>query len=156
MGIPITVQEFLEQANVSYDVIPHAYSNCSTEAAAAAHVPEDKLAKCVVLEDDDGYVVAVVPSTHRVDLDVLGRYMGRKLRLASQLELSELFFDCKLGAVPPLGMAYGCDTIIDDDLMRCGEIWFEAGDHTDLVHVSGQGFRRLMQEADAMHFSHPS
>ena len=65
----------------------------------------DQLAKGVVLEDDKGYVMAVVPSTHKIDMTILDRYLGRNLELATETELCQLFHDCEVGAIPPIGSA---------------------------------------------------
>jgi Ala-tRNA(Pro) deacylase len=58
--------------------------------------------------------------------------------------------------VPPLGQAYGVPVIWDDALSACPDIYFEAGDHRDLVHMSGQAFRTLMANADHARISHPA
>ena len=38
----------------------------------------------------------------------------------------------------------GIPTLIDDSLLRMPDLYFEAGDHRDLVHVSGCAFRALL------------
>ena len=51
------------------------------------------------------------------------------------------------GAVPPIGDAYGLEVIFDDCLNECGDVYFEAGDHMDLVRVGAIDFRDLMGNA---------
>jgi len=80
------------------------------ETAAAAHMPGDRLAKTVLLEDDEGHVAAVLPTTHAVRLWDLWVKTGRHLVLAREIELRELFKDCDVGALPPVCMAYGMKT----------------------------------------------
>lgn len=153
MAISITLKEYLDQSDVNYDVLPHPYSSSSMQTAQAAHVPGQQIAKAVLLEDDDGYLLAVVPATHRVELGILRRQLNRELWLASEGELADLFHDCALGAVPPLGRAYGFDMVVDDCLTDCSEVYFEAGDHMELVHVDGRSFNTLMAEAETGRFS---
>ena len=153
MGIAITIKEFLDQENIYYDLVEHPYSRCSMESAEAAHIPGDQLAKCVVLGDDEGYLLAVVPATHKIDLGLLERYLGRKLSLATESEIYKLFYDCEIGAVPALGQAYGYDTIMDDRLMDCEDIYFEAGDHVELVHLTGEEFQAIMANTEHAQFS---
>ena len=43
--------------------------------------------------------------------------------------------------------AGGVEVIFDDRLSECEEIYFEAGDHIGLVHVSTVAFRSLMGKA---------
>lgn len=154
MSIAITLQEYLDNENIVFDLVEHPYSRSSMESAESAHIPGDQLAKCVVLEDDEGFIMAVVPSTHRIDISILDRYLGRKLDLATEDRLRELFYDCEVGAIPPIGGAYGYEMILDDSLMDCEDIYFEAGDHVDLVHLSGEAFHSLMEDVDIARFSY--
>jgi len=154
MSIAITLRNYLDQQGVSYDVIRHARSGCSMESAQAAHVPGDALAKGVILEDEFGYVMAVIPSTHHVELGTLrDRLRRNNLSLANEEELGVLFVDCELGAVPPLGEAYGFGVIIDDTLRANPDIYFEAGNHRDLVHIEGDDFQQLTRGAEHGYFS---
>ncbi|KAA9129589.1 YbaK/EbsC family protein [Marinihelvus fidelis] len=144
MAIARSLQNYLEHRDVEYDVLEHAHSRTALETAHAAHVPESQVAKAVVLEDDRGYVVAVVPSRNRVDFGWLRDSLGRSMRLAAESELQPLFRDCELGAVPAFSDAYGLDVIWDDQLDGNADIYVEAGDHEHLVHVSGEQFSHLM------------
>ena len=57
-------------------------------------------------------------------------------------------------AVPPIGFAYGVDTVWDTSLGDKESVWFEAGDHESLVHLSGRQFHELMAPAERGQFSH--
>ena len=92
-------------------------------------------------------VMAVLPATHMVDLGAVRQQLGRDVGLATESELAGLFMDCEPGAIPPLGQAYGVEAIIDESLARAEDIYFEAGDHCALVHVSGKDFLKLMGNA---------
>lgn len=154
MAIAGSLKEFMTKHHVMYEVIPHRRSLSSMKTAAAAHVPGDCLAKSVVLEDDRGYMMAVLPSTHRIDLGALHRQFNRSLGLATENELRDLFRDCELGAIPPVGAAYGMETVVDDSLTKQSDIYFEAGDHEELIHVSVEQFKELMTGYRHGHFSH--
>lgn len=156
MSIAASVATYLSQAGIPYEVIAHPRTSDSTHSAQAAHVPGDQLAKCVMLEDDDGYLMAVLPATRHVDLGALHRRFGRELGLATESELDLLFRDCAQGAMPPLGDAYGIDAIVDQSLIGVQDVYFEAGDHCALVHVSGNDFLKLMGDAPRGRISHPA
>jgi len=147
MTIAASVQKHLIREGVSYELIEHARALDSAHSAQAAHVLGAQLAKGTVLKDDQGFVVAVVPATRKVDLGAMHRRFGRPFGLATEDELKTLFGDCEPGAVPPLGAAYGLDCVLDDSLMEEPDVYFEAGDHCRLVHVSGTDFRKLMTGA---------
>ena len=67
--------------------------------------------------------------------------------MASESELTFLFGDCELGAIPPVGPAYGMVTVVDDSLADQPEIYFEAGDHEKLIHMNQKEFTVLMDNA---------
>ena len=94
----------------------------------------------------DGYVVSVMPSNNRLDLEWVNESLGRKLRMASEDELPSLFQDCELGAVPALSNAYGLDVIWDEQLTNASEIYIEAGDHKSLIHMHGDKFCKLVED----------
>ena len=154
MTIAASVRNCLAREGVHYDMIAHERTRDSNHTAQAAHIPGDRLAKCVVLEDDKGYLMAVIPASHKVDLGAVHRQLNRALGLATDRELIELFKDCEPGALPPLGLAYGIDTILDQNLVDVPDIYFEAGDHQALVHVSGSEFLKLMAKAPRGQISH--
>lgn len=153
MTMAITLREYLEQEGIEYEVLQHPYSRTSSETAEVAHVPGDQVAKSVLLEDEGGYVMAVIPSTHRVEIGKLDRYLDRKLGLATERELDLLFDDCETGAIPPVGQAYGLEVVFDQSIVENKDVYFEGGDHTDLIHVSGKDFEILMASAKRGHFS---
>lgn len=154
MTIATTLRDYLDTRGVRYELIPHMHTGCSSETAAAAHVPGDQLAKGVLLEDELGYVMAVIPSTHHVEMGHLRMHLHRhNLGLAREQELEPLFRDCEAGALPPLGEAYGLNVVVDDTLTAQPDIYFEAGDHVDVVRISGSDFRRLTGNADHASFS---
>jgi Ala-tRNA(Pro) deacylase len=147
MAIAISVRQYLENTDIEYDIKTHPRSTTSCETAETAGVPGDQVAKSVILEDEAGYLMAVVPATHHIQLGKLGSQLGRHLGLATESELQTLFTDCELGAIPPLGEAYHMDVIMDDSLATCPDIYFEGGDHTELVHVRHDDFHKLMRHA---------
>jgi len=144
MAISNSLRNFMLTEGVKYDVLNHAHTSCSSETAEAAHVPGDRLAKAVLLEDENGYVLAVLPASHRLALGALHNALQRRLGLATEDEVSELFRDCELGAIPPFGEPYGIETVLDDSLLEQPEVYFESGDHEELIRVSGDQFRRLL------------
>lgn len=154
MAIAMKVQEYLSQSGVAFDVVPHAHSHTSMEAAQFARIPGDRVVKSVILEDDDGFVMAVLPSTRHVMLGVISKAMKRKLHLATEDELPALFDDCDLGAIPPLGAAYGVGTVIDDSIRLQSEVYFEAGDHESLIHMTRREFMTLLHDARHAHFAY--
>ena len=147
MSIARRLRWYLNHSDVDYHLIHHSRTQSSRDTAHAADLPPSALAKSVLLEDERGYLVAVLPASRRVSFDKLEKKLHRRLELAGEAEISELFDDCDLGAVPPVGKAYRLETIIDEALQRPAEIYFEAGDHESVVEMSGMDFLSLFRGA---------
>lgn len=158
MPIAYTVQKYLEQQQVPFEVVTHPHSVSSLRTADQAHVQPSALAKAVLVEDDldhSRFLMAVVPASHRVQLDKLALRAGRPVHLATEEDAAGLFADCEAGAIPPLGPAYGVDTIWEDSLMEQPELYFEAGDHEHLVRLKAKDFIRLLPDSPHGQFSRP-
>ena len=153
MGIAMTLQRYLDDNHVSYDVVTHKKTGCSTMSAQSSHISGNSLAKGVVLKSDDTYILAVLPASRRVELAKLQEFVGSPVTLATENEASELFPDCQEGAVPALGVAYGLPAVVDEQLDSCDDIYFEGSDHRSLVHISGDQFGRLMDSVSHGRFS---
>ncbi len=153
MGIAMKLSDYLKAAAVHYDMLNHAHSGSSRQTARASNVPAERLVKAVVLEDGARTLMAVLPASRRLDLGELRSRNGRGLHLAPESELKDLFGDCEPGAVPPLGAAYGMETVWDDSLTEQPETYFEAGDHETLIHMKTGDFIDLMKGARHMSFS---
>lgn len=153
MSMSATLQDCLRSKGSQYEIVHHPYSHSSIETAAAARIPGDRLAKTVLLEDEHGYVAAVLPSTYAVRLSELWAQTGRHLVLAKEVELRKLFKDCDAGALPPVCTAYGMYTYLDESLAHQPDVYFEAGDHEALVHMGTKQFLDLMDRAERARFA---
>lgn len=154
MGIATTIQHFLDEQGVSYTIVPHPYTNTSYGSAKAAHVSPDRVAKGVLLKQDDDYVLAVVPASRKLDLHWLTVEVEHDLELAGEDELAEIFFDCDYGAVPAVGAAYGLNTLVEKCLRAQSELYFEAGDHEELIRVSEADYETLLGDVQYLSFTH--
>ena len=109
----------------------------------------------MLLHDAKGYVLAVLPAEHLLDVEALNRLLDRRLKLSLESDIGPLFPDCEPGAIPAIGPAYGLLTLVDASLCELPELYFEGGDHESLVGVSEEAFRKLMLGAQYGRFSHP-
>jgi len=154
MGIAITLKEYLTSHQLNFEVIDHPRTKSTLESAEAAHIPGDQMVKTILLGDDDSYLMAVIPATHRLEIDRLGNLLGRDLRLMAEDEVVDAFTDCEPGSIPPLGTSYGMDAVVDISLMQQPEIYFESGDHGELIHMRRRDFSALMGDAPAYRISY--
>lgn len=140
MSIPAKIQRHLEKHRTEVDIVTHPMTGSSMETAEAAHVSGEKIAKGVLLRDDDGFVLAILPATHTLKIAAVRELTARRLELASESDVTQVFDDCVSGAVPAIGAAYGLETIVDAYLSRQPEVYFEAGDHEELLRITGNDF----------------
>src|SRR5262245_32430525 len=91
-SMPPTLWNFLAE-NVTSEVITPAPTVSSMRTAEAAHVPGDCLAKGVVLCHNGGYMLAVLPASHRIRLADLQARLGDDVALAPESEIDQLFRD---------------------------------------------------------------
>lgn len=147
MTTAITLEQYLDGSGITYDVVPHPPTACSRETAEVSHISANKLAKAVVLRGDNGYLLAVLPASRRLKWKSLTDCLDQNVTLATEDEIAWLFPDCEIGAVPPVGQAYGIDTIVDDSIAEQPDIYFEGGDHSTLVHMARPAFDRLTESA---------
>lgn len=153
MSIPSRLSSYLDERGARYEIHTHQPSRSSAETARTAQVLPHQLAKSVILEDDTGYVMAVIPADKTVMLGHLSQLLGRKeLRLSDENRIASMFLDCDLGAVPPVGMAWGMETIVDDELEASDVVYMEGGDHERLLRMSHDQFHDLMSVAQHGHF----
>jgi len=151
MPIPINISRYLDSQHVSYQARRHSPAYTAQGIAQAQHLSGKKLAKVVmVIADDNRLVMAVVQANCRVDLDRLGQAMEtNKVRLATEEEFKDIFPDCELGAMPPLGNLYHLDVWVDDALTLRNDICFNAGTHAETIQMDFQDFYRLVQPKTA-------
>lgn len=153
MGMSMKLFNYLRDSGVDYEEVRHPREVSASRIAEKVHVAGDRLAKAVLVKGDSGFRIAVVPSTCRVDLAGLSHMLNERIGLATEDEIETRFRDCDAGALPPLGEPYGMKVCVDETLREQPDIYFEAGDHKTLVHMSGEDFARLMGEAEHGHIA---
>lgn len=125
------VTGYLEREGVPFEVIEHERTETAAAEARAAGMPAEDVAKTVVLRDDSGYRLAVIPASRRLDLskvrDVLGE--THALRLVSEAEMASDFGDFEIGALPPFGPMIEAVELMDERLLDHDRILCGGGDH---------------------------
>jgi Ala-tRNA(Pro) deacylase len=155
MATAITVRQFLDQRHLPYEVVAHRRTSTRLQATKAAMIAPRDLAKAVLLEEDDQYVMLILPTARHIRLGELRHHFKRDFGLATERAVTSMFQDCIPGAVPAVGPAYGLDIIWDDSLMSGSELYFEAGDHEHLICMRTDDYLGLLRECPHGAFSEP-
>ena len=152
----MNLQSLLDDMGVHYRLSHHPTAYTAQMLAETEHVPGRKVIKPVVVQADGEFVMCALPACYRVDLGELkAQLQANEIRLADEQKLGELFPDCALGAVPPIGRLYGMTTLMDESLTADDRVTFQAGTHEDAVTMSLMEYRRVAQPEIA-HFGRPS
>jgi Ala-tRNA(Pro) deacylase len=138
------LKEYLDREKIKYVCISHSPAFTSMEVAQSSHIPGGELAKIVIVKLDGRMAMVVLPSTRKVDLNLLRESTGaEEARLASEAEFKALFPDCETGAMPPFGNLYGLEEYVAPKLAEDEFIAFNAGSHTEVIRMAFRDFERL-------------
>lgn len=151
MSIAPNLRNYLRRCGTAYDEIPHARTFTTSDAAHAAHISGNHVAKGVMLKAGNDYILAVLPASRKIGMARLRDKLGRDVRLLSEAEAAMSFPDCEFGAIPPVGAAYGLEVVVDDEIVDDmdddDEIFFEGGDHRTLIAIDAADWRRMVGNA---------
>ncbi|MCC7153154.1 MAG: YbaK/EbsC family protein [Bryobacterales bacterium] len=142
------IESVLQMRDCWYQHDTHPSAFTAREVALLDDVPQRSFAKTVVVHWEQGFSMAVLPADKRVDLEELRLDFGfHHLRLATEFELQELFPDCELGAMPPLGngLLYDLPVYADGLLTAQEYIAFNAGTHCDVVRMKVDDWMALVR-----------
>jgi Ala-tRNA(Pro) deacylase len=140
------VTEFLERKGIPYEVVEHERRESAAAEARAAGVPPSDFAKTVVVRDEGGVRLAVIPASERLDMHKLTDELGSKgLRLLTEREMAEEFDDFELGAIPPFGPILHALELVDHRLLDHERIMCSGGDHEHGVLLDPHDLVRATQ-----------
>lgn len=137
------VPEFLQQQRVLFQSLPHAPAYSAPRLAKHLGLPGSQVAKAVLLRGPHSYRLAVLPSTHQLDQEVLEAEMKGPVRLATAEEIASVFPDCEFGVVPPFGRLYGLETILDQSIHTDSWMVFEAHTSVEAIRLHCADYERL-------------
>jgi len=140
----MNLTSYLQKQKVPFETLRHSPTFTSQELAASEHIPGDEVAKVVVVWASQRFSMLVLPASYNIRFDQLESLLGSEpVRLATEEELSELFPDCDLGAMPPFGREYGLETYVDTHLAEDETIVFEAGHHDEAIRMKWADYQRV-------------
>jgi len=146
MPLSDRLRGFLDSHHAEYSLSAHSHTFTAREVAVAEHLPAREVAKSVVVFGDGEYYMIVLPANRLLDFREARLALGlSQVRLATEEELSKLFPDCELGAMPPMGGLYNLPVYLDSSLASEDTIAFNAGTHQDAVHMRTADFRRMVR-----------
>jgi Ala-tRNA(Pro) deacylase len=138
------LKALLEENGIPFEVVPHDPAYTAQQSAAGMHVPGREFVKAVVVRLDGRYALAAVPAHRLVDVKALARLAGAaRCKLATEAEFRDLFPECEVGAMPPVGRLYGLPTYVDEEVTRDESVVANAGTHAEAVRVRYEDLARV-------------
>jgi Ala-tRNA(Pro) deacylase len=145
MKIPLQLIDCLNESKVHYEILHHPEAVTAQRIAQAEHVKGRHHAKVVMIKSGGERLMAVLPADHQIDLEKVGKVIGKSASLDSEKEFKSLFPDCAIGAMPPFGNLYGLPTYVDKSLAAQDYIVFEAGTHSDAIKLSYRDYEKIVK-----------
>ncbi len=96
------------------------------------------VAKTLLIVDEKGYAVAVIPRNHRIDLPSLNKEFRRSFRVATAEEAVQLFPGLPPRALPPIGSDSRIETFLDQSLIGLDDVYFETQTRGRLMRVAAE------------------
>ena len=146
-----SLQAWLTQRDVDFDLHEHEEAFTSTATARAEGVDPRSFAKVIGVATDDGRsALIVLDADDRLDLAKAAHTLeARHVRLLSEEEFAALTPGCMVGAVPAVGDLFGLPMAADLAIRDREEISFNAGTHRHSVRVDRSAWERATAVAYA-------
>ena len=71
---------------------------------------------------------------------MINTLLAKVIGTQNERELKRLFPDCEVGAMPPFGALYGMPMYVDPCLLESEDIFFQAGNHHEVVLMRSQEY----------------
>lgn len=144
MGRSEKLFRYLRHSRMPYELIKQPHTNSLQQAARCAGIDESSVARGVLLSDGRDYVQVVLPLNQVIDFRSLEKVTDRKLEPVANELYQKIFEGCEAGTNPPLGPAFGLQTIADRSLLVNSDVYFEPGCHDLLVKMTVADFQSML------------
>lgn len=136
---------FLDSNDVNYQLMNHSIAFSALELSEVTHIPEDYLAKTIIVKTPTHLLMCVVRANDNLDMNLLKKLLNQNdITLATEQEFSREFPDCEVGAMPPFGNLYDMGVYVSDALEKNKDIYFNAGNHSEMIKLSFSDYEHLV------------
>lgn len=146
MDLPSRLQQWLDNANAQFELLPHGVGRSLGELAAELAIPIDAIIRAVPLSDSQGRLAALVPANYLLDFEALQTLTMRELDVIASADAQVHFAGCSADNRPALVNVFGWKAICDEAVFSHDRIYCESGSGDSLLGFSRAEFRRLLGE----------
>lgn len=137
------ISDYLTEWRIDYERLSHPPAYSAQKRAKYLRMPGRQVAKSVLLFGPPGYLLAVLPATHRIDTKSLARLLGGPVRLANDREIADVFRDCEWGVVSPFGRRYGIATLLEESIQSDAPLVLETHTQFESIRLLCRDFERV-------------
>ena len=130
------IMKRLSERAVPFEVIDHDRAYTGIEEARAIGIDADEVLKVVVIDSVEGFSLAVVPASRRLDMHLVREAVDdRGAGLATEDEIEWRWPAYQPGTLPPLGSLLDVPMYVDPELFGHDSVVFAAGEQIRSVKM---------------------
>jgi len=155
---PNNVRKLLDEKQIAYNMTIFG----SGQEPEAIHfkdrfLRDQSVARAILLEDEGGKLLALIPSDCMLDLQRLCQLTQRNLTAVHPREVEKFVSSKNLDGIPAIPNISGLSTVIDDRLVKAGKsVLLDAGRSPHLLEVDNSALDELMaNKALCLDIAHP-
>ncbi len=153
MSLPNRIIKDLEQKKIEYEEFDIPEANTLEQLITGAGVDSASVARGVLLTDQQGVMLAILPSDCIINFSRISKKLKRDFKIVDSEMLAEVFTDCEKGTVPPVPDAYCIESICDKSMLEHKFIYMEAGKQGKLLRIGKKNWKRLLKTSKYIGFS---
>lgn len=150
MNLPPSVALHLDRHALPYRIMHCPAIDTLGQAALRLGIAARQVVRSVLLKDQDGLVMAILPLNHILDFPLLCHTLQRSLEPMYGSETQRFFeqHQCNAGCQPPLPPAFAIPALVDSCVVADPEamLYFDAGSGDALINMRAADFQHLLGE----------
>ncbi|MBI4449632.1 hypothetical protein HY634_01100 [Candidatus Uhrbacteria bacterium] len=142
MAIPKRFLNALEKNKVKYRVLSHKTVFTAYDLATTLGEDLKKVAKTLLVRADKRYVLVVLPASARLDFKKLAKLLKAKtVSISPEAAIKKL--KVMPGTTPPFGSLLGVPVVLEQMLLKAGDIIVRAGSLTESLCMKVKDFVKM-------------
>nr|HID12951.1 YbaK/EbsC family protein [Anaerolineae bacterium] len=151
MAVPKKIINFLEKSKVKYQILKHRKVYTAFDKSQTLKVPQKIVGKTLILRDGKKLIFVLISADKKLDLRKIKnlrkiKKLGKKVELAREKLIKNKIKGVKVGAVPPFGILWKAQTIVDPAFKRQKEIILNSGDWQHSIKISPKNLEKLVPD----------
>ncbi len=140
------LKQYLHDHGVACQTGHHREVFTMQEVAAEIGEKGRYVAKVFIASADGNPLMLVLAAPDHVEYERVRLFLGvEHVERAHEEQLSTLFPDCEVGAMPPFGNLYGVPVCLDRALAEMSHITFQAGSHRETMTIPTDDYIRIVK-----------